>query len=258
MGHYLPFFVRYAAHSGYDAIWLDLEHRTMEDREVQSLLGLCHLCDIDCMVRPATLERQCLYRYLEEGATGLLMPFVSGAKDAHKIVQAVKFPPLGNRGVDGVCFDADFGLAHGAIAEYAQTANSQTFIIAEIETPESVDKASEIAAVEGIDGLFVGSGDLGFRLETTGTKDNHTLQTAVEKVAKAAQSHGKAWGAASASLEMLTSYARMGAQILPWGGDFGVCRVLQDCSAQLDSLSEATQSGLHRARTGASKRSGNY
>ncbi len=52
LGHYLPFFVRYAAHFGYDVIWLDLEHRAMTDREVQSLLGLCHHNDIDCMVRP--------------------------------------------------------------------------------------------------------------------------------------------------------------------------------------------------------------
>ena len=53
LGHYLPFFVRYAAHYGYDVIWLDLEHRAMTDREVQSLLGLCYHNDIDCMVRPS-------------------------------------------------------------------------------------------------------------------------------------------------------------------------------------------------------------
>jgi 2-keto-3-deoxy-L-rhamnonate aldolase RhmA len=57
MGHYLPFFVRYAAHYRYDAIWLDLEHRAMGDREVQSLLGFCHMFDIDCMVRPPSIER---------------------------------------------------------------------------------------------------------------------------------------------------------------------------------------------------------
>ena len=70
LGHYLPFFVRYAAHFGYDVIWLDLEHRAMTDREVQSLLGLCYHNDIDCMVRPPTQERTRLYRYFEDGATG--------------------------------------------------------------------------------------------------------------------------------------------------------------------------------------------
>mgnify|MGYP001216779462 CR=1 FL=1 len=75
LGHYLPFFVRYAAQSGYDGIWLDLEHRAMDDREVQSVLSLAHHNDIDCMVRPQTLERTRLYRYLEDGATGFMFPF---------------------------------------------------------------------------------------------------------------------------------------------------------------------------------------
>ena len=66
LGHYLPFFVRYAAHAGYDAIWLDLEHRAMTQREVQSLLALCHSNDIDCMLRSPTLERSRLYRHLED------------------------------------------------------------------------------------------------------------------------------------------------------------------------------------------------
>src|SRR5690348_3421663 len=77
LGHFLPFFVCSAAHFGYDAIWLDLEHRTMGDREVQALLAFCHLYDIDCMLRPSTTERNRLYRYLEDGASGVLIPFVA-------------------------------------------------------------------------------------------------------------------------------------------------------------------------------------
>ena len=105
LGHYLPFFVRYAAHNGYDGIWLDLEHRAMDQREVQGLLALCRACDIDCMLRAPTLERTRLYRYLEDGATGLMMPLVSDADLARQIVAAVKYPPLGNRGLDGAGLD---------------------------------------------------------------------------------------------------------------------------------------------------------
>ena len=86
LGHVLPFFIRYAAHYGYDGIWLDLEHRNMDDREVQHLLALCQMFDIDCMVRPPTLQRSRLYRYLEDGATGLMIPFVSTAEIARDLV----------------------------------------------------------------------------------------------------------------------------------------------------------------------------
>ena len=150
LGHYLPFFVRYAAHYGYDVIWLDLEHRAMTDREVQSLLGMCHYNDIDCMVRPPTQERTRLYRYFEDGATGLMMPLISDAEAAQHIVNAVKFPPVGNRGLDGAGLDGDFGLGvWRPDSTYTDDTNRETFIAIQIETPEALANVEEIAAVPG-------------------------------------------------------------------------------------------------------------
>ncbi len=77
MGHFIPIFVAHAANLGYDGIWLDLEHRAMDSREVQAMLAFFHLYDIDCMVRVPTREKGQLYRYLEDGATGLMIPHVS-------------------------------------------------------------------------------------------------------------------------------------------------------------------------------------
>ena len=82
LGHVIPAFVRHAAHFGFDCIWLDLEHRMITDREVQVLLANCHLADIDCLLRAPTLEKTKLYRYLEDGATGLMIPHVSTAEKA--------------------------------------------------------------------------------------------------------------------------------------------------------------------------------
>src|SRR5208283_645140 len=145
MGHYLPFFVRYAAHYGYDGIWLDLEHRAMNDREVQSLLAFCRMFDIDCMVRPPSIERNRLYRYLEDGATGFLIPFASDRETAQEIVEGAKFPPLGNRGLDGAGLDGDFGIqAWAENSTYIREAIDQTFIFGQIETPEAVLKAEEV------------------------------------------------------------------------------------------------------------------
>ena len=235
MGHFLPFYVRYAAHFHFDAIWLDLEHRALADREVQALLALCHLYDIDCMVRPPSLERNRLYRFLEDGAAGFLIPFASDVEIARRVVEAVKFPPLGNRGLDGVGLDADFGLGSWEKgSDYTQDANQESFVIAQIETPEAVDHASEIAAVEGIDALFVGTADLGLRLAVRGGSTNHNLDSAIKQVAEASRHQGKAWGAASGSLEAVTKYWQMGARVITWGGDFSLRQVLSDCSVQLD------------------------
>ncbi len=232
LGHYLPFFVRYAAHFGYDAIWLDLEHRAMTDREVQSLLGLCHHNDIDCMVRPPTQERTRLYRYLEDGATGLMMPLVSDAAAARHIVNAVKFPPMGNRGLDGAGLDGDFGLGvWHPDSGYTDDANRETFIAVQIETPGALENVEEIAAVPGVDALFVGPGDLGLRLIQDKSAAQTSLDQAIAQVADTAKRHGIAWGIPAGTPELIKQYRAMGAQMLAYGGDFALTAVLE-CSSQ--------------------------
>jgi len=236
MGHVLPFYIRHAAHHNFDGIWLDLEHRNMDEREVQHLLALGQLFDIDMMVRPPTTMRTRLYRYLEDGATGFMIPFVSNAKMAQEIVNAVKFPPIGNRGLDGAGLDCNYGLdSWRPNSTYIEDANRETFIVAQIETLEAVTNAEKIAAVSGIDLLFVGPGDLELRLKVNPT--NHmTMDKAVAQVAAAALKHGKAWGRTASSIEELARFQEMGAQMVPWGGDFALINVLKDASQALDGV----------------------
>ena len=238
LGHFIPFFVRHAAHQKYDGIWLDLEHRAMNDREVQALLAMCHAHDIDCMVRPPTLERTRLYRYLEEGASGLMIPFTSDVEIARRVVDAVKFPPDGNRGMDGAGLDADYGLGTWAPGStYNADANRETFIVGQIETPEAVENADEIAAVAGLDVLFIGPGDMGLRLAASGS--SMTLDDVIERVSAAARKHGKAWGITAGSTEQLAERRALGAQMVPWGGDFFLARVLEECSGEIDEILDA-------------------
>ena len=235
LGHYLPFFVRYAAHFGYDVIWLDLEHRAMTDREVQSLLGLCHHNDIDCMVRPPTQERTRLYRYFEDGATGLMMPLISDAEEAQHIVNAVKFPPVGNRGMDGAGLDGDFGLeVWSPDSTYTDDANRETFIAVQIETPEALKNVEKIAAVPGVDALFVGPGDLGLRLNQHNSGTQMSLDAAIAQVADTAKRHGVAWGIPAGTPELIKQYRGMGAQLLAYGGDFSLTAVLESNSQDFD------------------------
>ena len=234
-GHYLPFFVRYAAHYGYDGIWLDLEHRTMNDREVQAIIAACYYNDIDCMVRPQTMGRSHLYHYLEDGAAGFMIPFVSTEAIARDVVAAVRFPPLGNRGVDGAGLDGDYGInVWKPDTTYFEDANHETFIVAQIETLEAVENLEAIAAVPGIDCIFIGPGDLGLRLRTSGSP--LTIRDVVERVAAVAQRSGIAWGVTAGSVEALSHYRKLGAQIVPWGGDFALMDVLRLRSAELDGV----------------------
>ena len=227
LGHYLPFFVRYAAHFGFDNIWLDLEHRAMTDREVQAILALCHQYDIDCMVRAPTRELTKLYRYLEDGAAGLMMPLIADAAEAQHIVNSIKYPPLGNRGLDGAGLDGDFGLVvWNEGSTYIDDANRETFVVIQIETPQALANADSIAAVDGVDALFVGPADLGLRLAQQ--PDGPDLETAITQVAAAAKRHGKAWGMPAGPADILAKRRSQGAQLLVSGGDFALMGVLEE------------------------------
>ncbi|MDQ1300914.1 MAG: hypothetical protein QG637_835, partial [Chloroflexota bacterium] len=207
----------------------------MDDRETQALIAFCHYNDIDCMVRTPTLGRTHLYHYLEDGATGFMIPFVSTPAIARQVVEATKFAPLGNRGVDGAGLDGDYGLdVWRPDSSYFADANRESFIVAQIETPEAVANIQEIAAVPGIDLLFIGPADMGQRLSATG--DPMTMADVIERVAAAARAHGKAWGITAASPADIARQRRLGAQMVPWGGDFALAKVLKQCSGELDGV----------------------
>ena len=235
LGHYMPFYIRFAAHNRYDGIWLDLEHRAMDNREVQSLLALMRHNDIDCMLRPPTRDRTRLYRYMEDGATGFMFPFVDDAETARSLVEIVKYPPQGNRGIDGAGLDADYGLDHFLAKDstYLEDANRETFIVAQIETTTALSNLDEIAQVEGIDVLFVGPGDLGARLAHADMGD---LDGAIEKVAAVAKSNGKAWGIPAGAPEAIEKYHTLGAQVMSNCGDFGVVKLLETGAADFDRI----------------------
>jgi len=233
LGHFIPPYVHLAARAGFDCIWLDLEHRLIDEREVQALLAHFHLADIDCMLRPPTTEKTRLYRYLEDGATGLMIPHVSTVAQAEALVKAVKFPPQGDRGLDGAGFDARYKISERD--EYTEAANRETFLVVQIETPEAVDNAEQIAALNGVAGLFVGPGDLGLRLSKY--QNMPSLDACIERVAHAANQYGKAWGLPAGTVEQLEKYHAMGAQLLAHGSEYGALKGMLDASARhLDTV----------------------
>lgn len=215
LGHYIPAYVAHAAKNGYDCIWLDMEHRDLTMREVQALLAYSHLFDIDIMLRPPTLEKTRLYRYLEDGAAGLLIPHVSTPEKARLLVDAVKFPPIGDRGIDNAGLDSDFHI-HDA-DEYVAWANRETFLTVQIETPEAVRNVEAIASIDGVDMIFVGPGDLGMRLRQTG---GMTVDEAWERVAAACRKYGKPFGGPTLGFEEMKKRHAQGAQLLVNSSEF--------------------------------------
>lgn len=209
----------HAAKAGYDAIWLDAEHNTWDRRELQRMIALHHLANIDCIVRTGSRNANDLYHLLEDGASGLMIPLVNTAAEAAALVKAVKFPPLGQRGLDGASIDNDFYL--NGTATYPPVANRETLLIVQIETPEALQNIEGIAGTKGIDGLFIGPGDLALRLNCPLDWDRPEMTAAEDAVAAAAARHNVAWGRPGVTVAQIRRIAGKGGKLIANGSDFG-------------------------------------
>ncbi|MBI5668332.1 MAG: 4-hydroxy-2-oxovalerate aldolase [Chloroflexi bacterium] len=238
MGYFLPPFIAYAAHEGYDGVWLDLEHHVMDGREIQTLLAFCHQYDVDMMIRPPTREKGALYRYLEDGATGLMIPHVGDAATARALVSKVKFPPIGDRGIEGFGLETSFGLdIQQSARELVQHANRETFLIVQIETPDGLANVDAIAAVDGVDGLYIGPFDLSIRMEHLPAEQRVPFEDTVARVAAACRAHGKAWGSFALTADDIRFQYNRGAQLLCLGADYLLLRRgLAQSRAELDRV----------------------
>jgi len=238
LGHFIPPFIAHAANAGYDAIWFDMEHRAMEPREVQAMMGFFHLYDIDCILRTPTREKTLLYRFLEDGATGLIIPLVDTVAEAQDLVNSVKFPPIGDRGLEGKGLDASFGLDTATPegkAAFVTNANQETPLIIQLESPEAVRQADAIAALDGVDIIFIGPTDFELRGKASG--DSMTWDEALTIMDSAAKKHGKAWGVMPRNVAQVKDYTERGAQFIPWGHDIKfVIDGLKRTGAELDDI----------------------
>jgi 4-hydroxy-2-oxoheptanedioate aldolase len=225
-----------AARAGYHGVWMDGEHHAWDPREIEAMLLRHRLADIDCLWRPPTRERATLYRLLEDGATGLMLPHIPSAEVARELAQAVKFPPLGDRGLGGSGLDADYLV--GDPKAYAAHANRETFLVVQIETPGALENAAAIAAMPSVDALFIRPADLSLRLGCGAGATDPRLSAAQEAIAAAARQHGKAWGRPVGTIEEARAIIGQGAQLVAFGSAFsGLSRMLDTCARERGQLS---------------------
>ncbi len=237
-GHVLPPFLAYAAHSGYDCIWLDMEHHPLDEGEVRTMLAFAQLFDIDVLVRPNTREKMSLGRYLEDGAAGIVIPQVSTADEVRDLVSKVKYPPLGDRGMGQPNLQARYGLgAGGDHVRMADHALHETFLLVQLETPAGLANLDEMAAVPGFEGFFVGPTDLDLRMRLEPEESRVTYMETLRQLNEACGRHGLVWGSNPANVDELREFRALGARLLLWGVDTGLLRAgLDACGRQLDAI----------------------
>lgn len=203
---------------GFDCVWICTEHLYADASRLDHLCCAARAARMDLMLRRNMGAYPDLLQPLEMGVQGFMIPRVKDAAYLRHVVQMVKFPPEGDRGLDGVNADADFGLL--PLEEYIARSNRETFLVAQIEDPEALDNLEEIASVGHVDVLFVGPGDLSLQLGIPGKLRDPRILEACDRVLDACRRHGKTAGTTTPNAEDAKELMRRGFRFFGTGADY--------------------------------------
>jgi len=187
-----PIAAELMAACGFDFLAVDAEHSAVDLPRTQALFQAIRSGSPDCaaLVRLPGTDYSLTKRYMDAGAEGVIAPMVNSAHEAREVVRAVKYPPLGERGV-GFCRDNCYGMT---LDETVAAANERTLVCVQIEHVKAVEDIDAILSVEGVDAAFIGPYDLSASMGITARFDDPEFLAALDKVFEACRAHDVAPG----------------------------------------------------------------
>jgi len=199
----------------WDWIWIDAQHGELSYHDVLGLVCACDLVKRAAMVRVPGHEPGPIGLALDMAPAGVIVPCVDTPEQARAVVDAAKFPPLGKRSYGGRRPIDLLGR------KYSDTANEDLLLIVQIESPQAIENAEAIAAVAGVDALFLGPDDIMLRrgYSMTTPRSRETLGRDMQAVITACRRHGKVGVMVGVGEEMLRLCVSMGFQMIVSGSD---------------------------------------
>lgn len=212
--------VEMLAACGYDWLLIDTEHAAMSAVDTMPLMQTAAAYPVSTIVRPGWNDPVEIKKLLDCGAQSLLIPFVQNAEEAAAAVAATRYPPQGIRGVAGTTRASRFGMIKG----YAQNASQEICVLVQAETAQAVASIEEIAAVEGVDGVFIGPADLAASMGHTGNPGHPEVRALILDAIKRLSAKSCPVGILSLDKTLLQDAADAGAQFIAIGLDLALLR----------------------------------
>jgi 4-hydroxy-2-oxoheptanedioate aldolase len=213
-----PIVVEVLADSGFDWIALDTEHAPNELPMVLAELQAMTGGTAHAVVRPAWNDPVIIKRLLDVGAQSLLIPYVETEEEARRAVMSVRYPPEGFRGFAGQARASRYGRIKG----YHAAANAEICLLVQVETKRGLENLDQIARVEGVDGVFVGPGDLSAALGYLGQPDHPEVVKMIDDMIVRIKDAGSAPGILSGDPELAQHYIERGCLFAAVGNDVGL------------------------------------
>ncbi len=235
------------AQCGFEFFIIDNEHGAYSSETVSNMIAAARGAGLAAIVRIPEIRRESILKPLDSGATGLLVPQVHTVEQAQEVIHHSKYPPAGNRGV--ALRRAANRYARVNAAEYLQRANEDTFIAVQAESEQAIENVDAIAAVQGVDCVFVGPFDLSVSLGIPGQVNHPREVEAIDKVLAACQRQQKASGILLFEPDRLSEWIRKGVRFATYSSDISL---LADAAAQavtaIKSLIPAGKAGPEASR----------
>lgn len=205
--------VEIASLMSFDFVMIDAEHGPISPADAEPMIRVAELCRIAPIVRVASCRPDDALRYLDLGAVGIMFPHIKTALDAREAVAAVRFPPLGKRGVAGSTNAAGYGVRM-PFSQYLQRANDLLLPILIVEEPEAVENIESILLVEGLAAVVIGAMDLCAAMGFPGDPSNPAVEAAVDRVIMLCRVARMPVCLAASDLETSKKHLRRGANML--------------------------------------------
>ncbi len=202
--------------AGFDWVLIDIEHGAGGEKDVLFQLQALEHTPSAPIVRVESSDRQRIHRVLDLGAEGIMCPRINDANEAKEVVSGLHYPPEGSRGVAKMVRATGFGQNFSA---YREEAKDNIVGIVQIETIEVLDHLDDIAALEGVDVLFIGPADLSMAMGIFGQFDHPLFKEAISSTVNAAKKAGKATGILLFNPDDYTTYHEMGIRMIACGAD---------------------------------------
>ena len=204
--------------AGFDWLLVDQEHVPIDERDTLHILQALAGTPAAAVVRLAANDPVLFKRALDLGAQTVMVPFVDSAEDARRAVSYAKYPPEGIRGYAAVHRASGYGTAK----DYNARANASVFTVIQLETPRAVVALEDIAAVKGVDALFLGPGDLSANMGHIGDILHPEVQAVIADVAARCRKIGMPCGIVGPTPEVVSTFVAMGYSFVAVASDMGM------------------------------------
>lgn len=211
---------RIAGEAGAEYVVFDMEHTGWSIETIRELIATTRSSSAIPMVRVPATQYHLMSRPLDAGAMGIMVPMVEDEAQAKLVVHSAKYPPMGGRG-------CAFGISHddftgGDVFAKMTSANEETFLIAQIETVKGLENCEAIAAVEGLDCLWVGHFDLTASMGIAAQFDHPDFLAALDRVIAACNANGKTAGIMAGNVEVGKQWLDRGFKAIAYSGDLWI------------------------------------